>query len=100
MLWSSKFLMPVVAVACAALGWLAGSGRLALDRRADAGQPPAAAAKADSCGDCCEGVGRKQFFTSTAAQEKGGSGKKPNILVIWGDDIGVHNISAYNHGIM
>ena len=26
--------------------------------------------------------------------------KKPNILVIWGDDIGVHNISAYNHGIM
>ena len=28
------------------------------------------------------------------------AGKKPNILVIWGDDIGVHNISAYNHGIM
>ena len=26
--------------------------------------------------------------------------KKPNILVIWGDDIGVHNISAYNMGIM
>ena len=26
--------------------------------------------------------------------------RKPNILVIWGDDIGVHNISAYNHGIM
>jgi len=25
---------------------------------------------------------------------------KPNILVIWGDDIGVHNISAYNNGIM
>lgn len=25
---------------------------------------------------------------------------KPNIIVIWGDDIGVHNISAYNHGIM
>jgi arylsulfatase len=26
--------------------------------------------------------------------------KKPNILVIWGDDIGNHNISAYNNGIM
>ncbi|PWJ44554.1 arylsulfatase [Sediminitomix flava] len=26
--------------------------------------------------------------------------ERPNILVIWGDDIGVHNISAYNHGIM
>ncbi len=26
--------------------------------------------------------------------------KKPNIVIIWGDDIGVHNISAYSHGIM
>src|SRR5688572_29619698 len=26
--------------------------------------------------------------------------KKPNILIIWGDDIGVWNISAYNHGMM
>jgi hypothetical protein len=26
--------------------------------------------------------------------------KQPNILVIWGDDIGYDNISAYNHGIM
>lgn len=27
-------------------------------------------------------------------------GKKPIILVIWGDDIAYDNISAYNHGIM
>ena len=26
--------------------------------------------------------------------------EKPNILIIWGDDIGWFNISAYNHGIM
>ena len=26
--------------------------------------------------------------------------KKPNILIIWGDDIGWFNISAYNHGMM
>jgi len=26
--------------------------------------------------------------------------KKPNILILWGDDIGWFNISAYNHGIM
>jgi arylsulfatase len=25
---------------------------------------------------------------------------KPNILVIWGDDIGWFNVSAYNHGVM
>jgi len=33
-------------------------------------------------------------FASAVGQDK------PNILVIWGDDVGVHNISAYNHGIM
>ena len=26
--------------------------------------------------------------------------KKPNILVIWGDDIGITNISAYSRGLM
>ena len=26
--------------------------------------------------------------------------KKPNILIIWGDDIGYWNISAYNQGMM
>jgi arylsulfatase A-like enzyme len=36
------------------------------------------------------------FFSSMAAV----AADKPNILVIWGDDIGVHNISAYNHGVM
>ena len=25
---------------------------------------------------------------------------KPNILVIWGDDVGITNISAYSHGLM
>ncbi len=29
-----------------------------------------------------------------------GAGGKPNILVIWGDDIGYWNISAYNQGMM
>ena len=27
-------------------------------------------------------------------------GKKPNILVIWGDDIGINNLSCYSHGMM
>jgi len=35
------------------------------------------------------------LFASAQAQTR-----KPNIVVIWGDDIGVHNISAYNHGVM
>jgi arylsulfatase A-like enzyme len=39
------------------------------------------------------------FFVTfdASAQAKG---KKPNILVIWGDDIGGFNISAYNMGMM
>lgn len=37
-------------------------------------------------------------LSSLAFAEK--NTEKPNILVIWGDDIGVHNISAYNHGVM
>jgi hypothetical protein len=33
--------------------------------------------------------------TAAAAEEK-----KPNILVIWGDDIGIWNISQNNRGMM
>jgi len=34
------------------------------------------------------------------AQAPAAGAKKPNILVIWGDDIGQFNISAYNMGMM
>lgn len=56
-------------------------------------------------GSCSDGMTRSdlvelakhnQFVTAQAAK----AGTKPNIIVLWGDDIGVHNISAYNHGIM
>ncbi len=36
------------------------------------------------------------IFTPAHAADK----KKPNILILWGDDIGWWNISAYNHGQM
>ena len=35
-----------------------------------------------------------------ASVSAAGQGKKPNILVIMGDDIGVWNISAYHRGMM
>lgn len=56
-------------------------------------------------GDCCSNASKAQILaisthnskvTSKAAQD----GKKPNVLVVWGDDIGQFNISAYNHGMM
>jgi arylsulfatase A-like enzyme len=41
-----------------------------------------------------------QRDTSAEKQPVGGAQSKPNILVIWGDDIGWYNISAYNLGVM
>ncbi len=34
------------------------------------------------------------------SSQAGGSGKKKNVLVIWGDDIGWANLSCYNHSVM
>ena len=36
---------------------------------------------------------------SPALAQEGGAAK-PNILIIWGDDIGQFNVSAYNNGMM
>ena len=41
-------------------------------------------------------AGRDEAASAEAAQ----AGKKPNILVIFGDDIGITNISAYSDGLM
>jgi arylsulfatase A-like enzyme len=38
--------------------------------------------------------------TAQAQQPTAPSGRKPNILVIFGDDIGYWNVSAYNRGMM
>ena len=40
------------------------------------------------------------FAASHCAPALTQAADKPNIVVIWGDDIGVHNINAYNHGVM
>ncbi len=49
--------------------------------------------------------GTKRRLTILSAVLMGASGytlaaEKPNILVIWGDDIGLSNISAYTFGLM
>ncbi|MYM61945.1 arylsulfatase [Pseudomaricurvus sp. HS19] len=41
------------------------------------------------------------FATSVAqAQDQAQTETKPNILIIWGDDVGMWNISAYHRGMM
>ena len=61
------------------------------------------AAKAPAC--CSEGLSRNdqlalvshnQLVAAALAQ----SGKKPNLCIIWGDDVGQSNISAYSMGLM
>src|SRR5258705_9160834 len=46
------------------------------------------------------GAGAPVVVTQAQAQQPAPSGRKPNILVIWGDDIGIANISAYSNGLM
>ena len=41
-------------------------------------------------------AGVLMFFAMPAMAQD----KKPNILVIWGDDVGVWNVGAYSHGMM
>ena len=49
-------------------------------------------------------LGWSVALTAQPASQKGASkpaaGKKPNILVIWGDDIGIWNISYNSRGMM
>ncbi len=40
------------------------------------------------------------YFMFAVAVADAQETKKPNILVIWGDDIGQFNVSAYNMGMM
>src|SRR5437899_1121645 len=37
---------------------------------------------------------------NSPAQQNTSAQTKPNILVIWGDDIGISNLSCYSHGLM
>ena len=38
--------------------------------------------------------------TAEAQAQPAPSGQRPNILVIWGDDVGLANVSAYSFGLM
>ena len=51
------------------------------------------------------GVFAQQAFSqnqsgTSARDASSAAQKKPNIVIIWGDDIGQSNISAYSHGVM
>ena len=46
------------------------------------------------------GLTMSAAVTTSHAADTPKQGSKPNILVIWGDDIGMWNVGAYTHGMM
>jgi hypothetical protein len=45
-------------------------------------------------------IGDNSQAADSPTASSGAGGKKPNILILWGDDIGYWNLSAYNQGMM
>src|SRR5262245_46826353 len=97
---TSKLAVPLALLVGAAGGWLAASGQLAAMFRATPAQAQTAASAGDEPAACCDSGCRAQYVSHLAAQEKNAkSSKKPNIVIIWGDDIGQSNLSAYTRGL-
>ena len=106
---SSKFTMLAVLAVGAAFGYLAATSKLNPFATTDATASPREAVIAKSAesppagSGCCEGINKAQLLAAhnklveVKAQE---SGKKPNILIIWGDDIGQSNLSCYTRGLL
>jgi arylsulfatase len=98
--------MAAMLAAGALLGYLAASGRLhSLQRAFAAPQPPQAPAAVGRPACCPEADGNLELLAlanhnAAVAANLQKDGKKPNILVIWGDDIGTWNISHNNRGMM
>jgi arylsulfatase A-like enzyme len=104
------FTFAVLAIGTA-LGWTAATGSLSVSptSRAESETTTAASSIAPSANDasCCDVPAKSPFALASyqaqgnaAAAAKPATGKNPNILVIWGDDIGTWNISHNNRGMM
>ncbi len=91
------------------LGYLAASVRQGPFSKADAGQSPAAASvqpaesssggKPARCAEVNKGQLLAQADAKSGEQARKG-GKKPNVVVIMGDDVGWFNVGAYHRGMM
>ena len=100
-------MLAVLAVG-AALGYAAANPGLNPFRSTQAAPTDATAAAPADCplgGNCCEGVDKAALLAINAHNAKVSAtaqkdGKKPNIVVIMGDDIGMWNIGAYHRGLM
>jgi arylsulfatase A-like enzyme len=109
MLRRSYFVSIFLAFIAAWLGWAAIGGHLGFSRKAYAGveqsETPtlAPAAEAPSGNDLepsSSGTALLAAHNQKVAAQVKADGKKPNIVVIWGDDVGFTNLSIYSRGVM
>src|SRR5262249_36488516 len=108
---NGRWKMLAVLAIGAALGYLAAAGKLnPFSDAATRVQPretvAARPAEPDTCAPgCCNSPDTTQLKLLAAhnqkvAKKEQDTGKKPNILIIWGDDIGWFNPSCYHGGVM
>lgn len=69
---------------------------------------PASERTTGQAGACCKGACKGELLAmaepdslaQAAPAEKPAAAKRPNIVIIWGDDVGQSNLSAYTLGLM
>lgn len=59
-----------------------------------------ATARAKKAAPARKAAAKKAPSRARGSGKPAAAGRKPNILVIWGDDIGISNLSCYSHGLM
>jgi arylsulfatase A-like enzyme len=112
MVKNTKVQMLVVLLAGALAGYAAASGRLNPFQRGEAAPPSepsttekTKAAQPDEPACCSENTGKSKLLALADrnlrnAANAQANGKKPNFVVIMGDDVGWFNIGAYHRGMM
>jgi arylsulfatase A-like enzyme len=87
----------------AALGYVAASIDFKVSLSASAASPSGGSAIRDEQSACCSEGGNKCLLLASAEKAAApavAAERKPNIVVIMGDDVGVWNIGAYHRGMM
>jgi arylsulfatase A-like enzyme len=107
---NSRLPVLIALVVGAVGGWVAASGGLdALLKAQTRPEKSRQAARNHATPACCDGAsGRDSLLARVDApqdakddnKKAAKDGKKPNILVIFGDDIGISNLSCYSDGLM
>ena len=96
------------------LGWLAANAQFDLGAHADSGRQSERRTTTEDPASCCQTESGRTSLLALApapaaaaapapaenSAQPADAGKKPNILVIFGDDIGQTNVSAYSMGLM